>query len=517
MTEIPPITRRALTAGAAALPALGLPLAAQAAASHITPTWTAIESVPGSPLGVGWYFLYGYFGVPAAAYMPTLRALGGGATKVYLFWQQIEPERGRFDWTAVDAFAAQLNAPEEGLISLFSSSQWACEKPSAMLPPGPARNLDDYYAFVHATVSRCKGKVRFWQNDSEPNNPIYWSGSKEQFVAQLKVFYRAVKDADPDAIVICGGYDGLFVPPAQVAATGHGFPGQDQGLAFFNHVLEHAGDAFDLFDMRLYIDPYSIPARVDYIRAQMQAFGYQKPIVATEYGGPNFFEMPENRQYFQIVLSWSQSMAAGKPGAEASGPAAIDHLYATEASLPAPTRMFLQDAPPELDAKYQRIQARSIVTRNLLAFSADVSKTYYWELLAAPGARNDIMTLMYGKVGLLGVADGGLKRVTTSAEVFTRMAATLLGVRAVRRLNTPDQPNLYAYEVDRGARGPVLAAWIKGDAFTGEDLAPVTATLPWRSKHADAVDIFGKPVTVVASATGLSLPLTVTPVYVSVA
>src|SRR5262245_58247024 len=45
-----------------------------------------------------------------------------GFTKIYLTWNQIEPQKDKYDWSAVDAFMNQLNAPEEGLISLFSSS-----------------------------------------------------------------------------------------------------------------------------------------------------------------------------------------------------------------------------------------------------------------------------------------------------------------------------------------------------------------------------------------------------------
>ena len=68
------------------------------------------------------------------------------------------------------------------------------------------------------------------------------------------------------------------------------------------------------------------------------------------------------------------------------------------------TQMFMQGCPPELDAKYQRIQARGIVVRNLFALSAGVQKTIYWYLPADPiegDARFNVMTLMYGKIGLV--------------------------------------------------------------------------------------------------------------------
>ena len=158
-------------------------------------------------------FLYGYQGVSAYEFMPTVRRLGAGFTKTYLFWNQVEPKRGTYDWTAVDAFVNQLKSPDEALVGVFSASEWAVTKPSPLLPPSPAKNPDDYYRFIFDLVSHCKGRVRYWQNDAEPNSPIFWGGTKEEFVAELVLFHKAVKAADPDAIVVVGGYDGLFGPP----------------------------------------------------------------------------------------------------------------------------------------------------------------------------------------------------------------------------------------------------------------------------------------------------------------
>src|SRR3569833_1960382 len=114
-------------------------------------------------LGAAWFFLYGYSGIPAATYLPALRDLGGSFTKVYLFWQQLEPEKGRYDWSALDAFAEQLASPEEGLASIFSTSQWATERAAVMLPPSPAKDLREYYLFVFNAVKRAAGRVRYWQ------------------------------------------------------------------------------------------------------------------------------------------------------------------------------------------------------------------------------------------------------------------------------------------------------------------------------------------------------------------
>jgi hypothetical protein len=141
----------------------------------------------------------------------------------------MEPEKGRYRWEALDAFVNQLNSPEESF--------------------------------------------RYWQNDSEPNSPIYWAGTKDQFIRELKIFHKAVKDADPSAIVVAGGYDGLFNPPGT-----HPMPGQEKGLEFFDTAMRVAADAFDVFDLRLYADPYTIPWRVDYIRGRMKALRPAMPM-----------------------------------------------------------------------------------------------------------------------------------------------------------------------------------------------------------------------------------------------
>jgi hypothetical protein len=476
--------------------------------------------LPGSPLGIAWFILYGHLGVPAATFMPPLRDLGGGFTKVYLFWQQIEPEKGRFDWTSSDAFVAQLQSRDEGLISLFSSSQWAVKRPSALLPPSPAKDLKDYYDFVHATVSRYKGKVRYWQNDAEPNNPVFWSGTKEEFVAQLKVFYRAVKDADPAAQVVLGGYDGLFVPPDMVPLPGQRsdpFPQQKAGLDFFDYVLREGAGNFDFFDLRLYGDPYTITARVDYMRERMRAFGSVKPIICTEYGGPGLFEFPENRAYISLVQTWSQAVTTpdskGVPQTDQHGANRISELYSHMSSLAPQTQMFMQGCPRELDAKYNRIQSRGVVMRNLLALSDGVQKTLYWELLSAPGPRDDLMTLMYGKIGLISLENGQLKYHPT-AEVFKRMAQKFAGIREVTRLLVPGQPSIFLFKVKRDSRSPLYVVWERRDAFTGEDAPPVTTSWSWSEPTAAGVDTFGVKVPVTVAQGKVSLPVSLTPIYV---
>jgi hypothetical protein len=460
-----------------------------------------------TPLGIAWGFLYGYAGTKAEVYMPQLRQLGAGMTKVYLFWNQIEPEKGRYEWSAVDQFVDQLHSPGEGLISIFSSSLWATRRASALLPPSPAKNPDEYYRFVHALVLHCRGRVRYWQNDSEPSSPVYWSGTKQEFVDELRVFHKAVKDADPDAIVVSGGYDGLFNPPGMFQ-----YPAQKYGLDFFDYVIAEGSDAFDVFDLRLYADPYTIPWRVEHIRQMMRAHGHEKPILCTEYNGPGFFEFAPNFAYGSAVMKWAESVANGDGRGGANEVAA---LYAKMDTLAKQTQMFMEGCSAELQKKLERLQARDLVMRNLLALSAGVRKTMYWDLWHNTSRRDDMMHLMYAKCKLLEHEGGALTKRYPLADVFERMARELSGVESVERIAVPDRPSLYLFEVKRTQRATLFVVWERRDVFTGEDQPASPFDWPWVFSDASATDALGQTVEATVRYGRVHLPVSVTPVFVT--
>lgn len=464
----------------------------------------------GAPLGIAWGFLYGYSGVPAETFVPQIRALGGSWTKLYLIWNQVEPERGRYDWTAVDAFLAQLQSPEEALIAVFSSSTWATRTKVTMLPPSPALDPADYERFVRALVEHCRGRVRYFQNDSEPNNPLYWSGTAAEFVRQLEVFHRAVKAADPQAVVIVGGYDGIFDPGGYI-------PNQEKGLAFFDEVLRDGRDAFDVFDLRLYADAYTIPARVAFMRKKMTDLGYERPIVSTEYNGPGFFDFAENRAYVPLIVEWTSSVAGtqgGTPQLSRKAEEGVAGLYAKRAELAPATQMFLQGASPEVEERFVRLQCRDLVMRNVMALAAGVQRTMFWDLWHDTSKRDDVMTLMFGKFKLLEYEGGHLTRRGALAEAFRRMSEQMAGVSHVSRRETRDRPTVYAYDVQRAGRPPLLVVWDRRDPLSGEGLPPLALQLPWPAPGATAVDALGSAVPVAVERGRLQVAVSVTPVFV---
>ena len=462
----------------------------------------------GSPFGIAWGFLYGYDTQPKI-FMPQLHSMGVHLTKLYLFWQQIEPIKDKYDWTAVDAFLNQLTPADEGLIAIFSSSTWATKVMSQTLPPSAAKAEGDYYSFIHQLVKHCHGKIKLWQNDCEPNNPIYWNGSVDEFISQTKVFYKAVKDADSTSKVVIGGYDGLFNPPGMPP-----IPGQDVGLNFFSKVVKEASAYYDIFDLRLYSNPYTIQARVQYFKQKIAETGIAKPIICTEYNGPGFYGFPVNFKYIGVVIQWQQAIARRDTATYLKLKNPLASLYDSINKLAPQTQMFMMDCPKELDDKYYRMQCRDIVMRNLLALSVGIQKTMYWDLWHDTHNKYDIMTLMFGKNKLMDYEDGKLSKAYPQVDVVKRMTGFLGDVKRVKQIEIPEKKLLYLFEVTCTNNKVVYVAWERRDFFSGEDQPDTHYQIPWHASKAKAIDVFGKAIPTRVEKGQLGMDISLTPIFI---
>lgn len=70
---------------------------------------------------------------------------------------------------------------------------------------GPPADYQDYADFVGAVAERYKGKLRFYQIWNEPNLSYEWNWilpEPERFTEMLKLAYTAIKQADPEALVL---------------------------------------------------------------------------------------------------------------------------------------------------------------------------------------------------------------------------------------------------------------------------------------------------------------------------
>jgi len=152
-------------------------------------------------------------------------------------------------------------------LSLDNQGLWA--------PPvykGAPKDMDSYKRFVRALVERYDGDgkddmpglkypIKYWEVINEPNNDYpdqfnitdeniemithseeYFFGTGESYANVLKATYLAVKEADPDALVLIGGLE----PPPRKNIQGIDF--FNEYYNFYDNVINSSSDYFDIFN-----------------------------------------------------------------------------------------------------------------------------------------------------------------------------------------------------------------------------------------------------------------------------
>jgi hypothetical protein len=472
------------------------------------------EAVMAIRLGVVRGITFGHYGPPENV-LPQVKGMNLDVLRVYLYWSQIEPEPGRFDWSVVDALLDQLDGEVEAWVTVSSASLWGTKRKTDFLPPSPAKDLDRFGAFVRELVAHCQGKIAYWQFDNEPTVPILWAGTPQEYVAQLKVFAAAVRETDPRAKVVLGG-----MPPGA----------HTDDRAAWQHILANSGDDFDILDIHLYGDPYEIPAAIASARSMMTQAGYEKPVVAGEYNGPVSFEFPEAAfavlgPVIQVAgggtigrISDDWSANTGDAGAEPPEQKLLADLYARVAELPPELRMFVPDAPAEDEERRHRWNSRDIVVRNLLAFANDVEFTLCWNLGPEtpniPRTLYSVMGFMFDKFKLMDYRDGVLDQHYPSGEALQLTAGILRGASKVRQHEVPGRPDLFVFEIERPDAPPVIAAWVRRPGLTGETEPPVDFDWPWAAPQAHAIDAYGQAQQPKLEGGRVHLALTIVPVFI---
>lgn len=136
-------------------------------------------------------------------------------------WTDLEPERGRFDFTHLDAHlaAAEQHGVTDVVLVLAGTPSWAARDPQAQgagwLTPGsasPPRRLADWRRYVDAVVEHYRGRVNSYQIGNEPNTSIFWQGTRRDLRRLVSTAATEIHRLDPSAKVIAPGP--LVVDPA---------------------------------------------------------------------------------------------------------------------------------------------------------------------------------------------------------------------------------------------------------------------------------------------------------------
>ena len=126
-----------------------------------------------------------------------------GWARVFLPWYWIEPDKpglyaeenlARFQACVDQARAHGLHV----LVELSGTPTWAGKVWDS--PPHPSG-----YASALGYLARRYPQVSAWEVWNEENAKFFWRGTAAQYVKLLRMAYRAVKRANPRALVIFGG------------------------------------------------------------------------------------------------------------------------------------------------------------------------------------------------------------------------------------------------------------------------------------------------------------------------
>src|SRR5262249_13648946 len=157
------------------------------------------------------------------------------------------------------------------------------------------------------------------------------------------------------------------------------------------------------------------------------------------------------------------------------------------------------------------LQERDLVMRNVLAFSAGVGRTAFWDLWHDASERDAVTTLLFGKLKLMDYAGGRLTPRRLAA-AFRRLAARLDGLESIHPVPVPGNARLYAFEATRRGRGPLVVVWEGRARLAAGPPAPYERA--WPRATAAAVDAAGVAVPVSLAGGRLRVAVTATPVFV---
>jgi len=122
-------------------------------------------------------------------------------------WVFLERKEGKPNFTAQDKMIKAMH--KEGIKTLLfvgGAPKWAAAR-RAKGEAIPPKDPQDYANFLKESAARYKGKNIAWEIWNEPNTSHYWGdqlSTPEEYMKLLRPAYQAIKEADPDAIVVGG-------------------------------------------------------------------------------------------------------------------------------------------------------------------------------------------------------------------------------------------------------------------------------------------------------------------------
>ncbi|MGY0194253.1 GH39 family glycosyl hydrolase [Leptothrix sp. BB-4] len=129
-------------------------------------------------------------------------------------WPQLEPEKGRWDFTLLDRLVDEAQRHQVRLMLVLAQSPpWASARPgeASAYRPGyaaePAR-LADWTDYVRSVATRYRGRIAEYQVWNEPSDRSHYTGTVEQLVELTCSARQVIRQVDPAARLVSAGSAG---------------------------------------------------------------------------------------------------------------------------------------------------------------------------------------------------------------------------------------------------------------------------------------------------------------------
>lgn len=149
----------------------------------------------------------------AAKHLDWVRLMVFSHVKQIFAWEDVEPNRGEWDFQRADEIVAEVERRDlELVVRLSDAPEWSHPSVEGRKDEdfidAPPDDFEDFGEYCGRVAARYKGRIAAYQIWNEPNLSREWGNRAPDaaaYVTLLKVCSEAIRAADPDAILISSG------------------------------------------------------------------------------------------------------------------------------------------------------------------------------------------------------------------------------------------------------------------------------------------------------------------------
>lgn len=173
-------------------------------AADVTPTAAIDDS--NSTLGIADSSLWALSPADIATTLDHLQSIGVTNIRVNIPWAGVEPLKGVYNWSQMDAVMAAAKARNMGVLAMVNQTPaWGG------VPLVGAPNPTDYANFMGVVANRYKGTISAYEVWNEQNCVCFYAPvDPVSYTNLLKAVYPVLKQIDPSVTVVAGGLGAII-------------------------------------------------------------------------------------------------------------------------------------------------------------------------------------------------------------------------------------------------------------------------------------------------------------------